>query len=312
MSRFNGVLAFAAVLATLMAGIAGADARPGFGGSFGSRGTRTFSPPPITRTAPNPAGPMERSMTQPARPTPGLAPTPVTRPGFFNRPGFFGGLLTGFLGAGLLGLLFGNGLFGGMAGFAGIIGLLLQIGLIVIVGRLIFAWWQRRNGFAMAGGPSLHDAQGLTRANLGGGAGPAGPPAVPVPITPADYDSFERLLHDVTLAYGSADLGRLRGMLTPEMFSYMADDLGGYASRGLVNETSDVALLQGDLAEAWREGDSDYATVAMRYRVKDALVDRASGHIVEGSREPQEVTELWTFGRARGGDWLLSAIQQAH
>src|SRR3954468_6759231 len=105
MSRFNGVLAFAAVLATLMAGIAGADARPGFGGSFGSRGTRTFSPPPITRTAPNPAGPMERSMTQPARPTPGLAPTPVTRPGFFNRPGFFGGLLTGFLGAGLLGLL---------------------------------------------------------------------------------------------------------------------------------------------------------------------------------------------------------------
>ena len=25
---------------------------------------------------------------------------------------------------------------------------------------------------------------------------------------------------------------------------------------------------------------------------------------------PQEVTELWTFRRARGGDWLLSAIQQ--
>jgi predicted lipid-binding transport protein (Tim44 family) len=26
---------------------------------------------------------------------------------------------------------------------------------------------------------------------------------------------------------------------------------------------------------------------------------------------PQENTELWTFRRARGGQWLLSAIQQA-
>ena len=30
-------------------------------------------------------------------------------------------------------------------GFASIIGLLLQVVLVVIVARLIFAWWQRRN-----------------------------------------------------------------------------------------------------------------------------------------------------------------------
>jgi predicted lipid-binding transport protein (Tim44 family) len=68
-------------------------------------------------------------------------------------------------------------------------------------------------------------------------------------------------------------------------------------------------LRQGDLAEAWREGDTEYATVAMKFALKDSMVDRASGRTVEGG-EPSEVTELWTFMRARGGNWLLSAIQQ--
>src|ERR1700737_83053 len=78
--------------------------------------------------------------------------------GAFNRPGLFGGLLGGFLGAGLLGLLFGHGLFGGMGGIASIFGLLLQIALVVIVARLIWGWWQRRQTPAYAGGPTLREA----------------------------------------------------------------------------------------------------------------------------------------------------------
>ncbi len=309
MSRFRVVLALTALAAAVVLAASQADARPGFGGSFGSRGMRTFSPPPVTRTAPNPASPVERSMTQPARPAPNVAQPSLANRGFFNRPGFFGGLLAGFLGAGLLGLLFGNGLFGGLAGLSGMIGLLLQIALIVIVGRLIFAWWQRRNGLALAGGPSLRDAAGHSRPDFGGGTGGQASPQ-PLTITQADFDAFERLLGEVTLAYGAADLGRLRTMVTPEMLSYFSEDLAGYASRGLSNEVGDIKLLQGDLSEAWQEGQSEYATVAMRYRLTDALVERASGRIVEGSRSPQEVTELWTFRRARGGDWMLSAIQQ--
>jgi predicted lipid-binding transport protein (Tim44 family) len=66
------------------------------------------------------------------------------RPGLFGG-GLFGGSAAGFLGAGLFGLLFGHGFFGGMAGFTSIIGLLLHVMRVVIVARLIFAWWQRRN-----------------------------------------------------------------------------------------------------------------------------------------------------------------------
>ena len=54
-------------------------------------------------------------------------------------------------------------------------------------------------------------------------------------------------------------------------------DTNDNASNGDVNQISDVKLLQGDLSEAWREGDKDYATVAMRYGLKDRYVDRATG-----------------------------------
>ena len=49
----------------------------------------------------------------------------------------------------------------------------------------------------------------------------------------------------------------------------------------------------------------------MRYSLVDRYVDRATGRVADGSDQPQQATELWTFMRAHGGSWLLSAIQQA-
>jgi predicted lipid-binding transport protein (Tim44 family) len=111
----------------------------------------------------------------------------------------------------------------------------------------------------------------------------------------------------VQAAYSAEDLGKLRRLVTPEMLSYFAEELSANASKGVVNRISDVKLMQGDLAEAWREGDTEYATVAMRFSLKDEIVDRESNRVVEGG--PDEATEIWTFMRTRGGHWLLSAIQ---
>jgi hypothetical protein len=77
------------------------------------------------------------------------------------------------------------------------------------------------------------------------------------------------------------------------VLSYFSEQLAANASRGLINRVTDVKLLRGDLAEAWREGNTDYATVAMNFALKDSMVERASGQTVEGG-EPSEVTELWT------------------
>jgi predicted lipid-binding transport protein (Tim44 family) len=182
---------------------------------------------------------------------------------------------------------------------------------------MLWTWWQRRNQPALAGGPSLRDyhaGNGSAPMGFGGGSGVARTSARAsgtdeVGLTPDDFNSFEKVLGDVQGAYSAEDLGRLRRLVTPEMLSYFAEELSANASKGVLNRVSDVKLLQGDLAEAWREGDTDYATVAMRYSLNDETVDRESGRVVEGG--PDEATEIWTFMRARGGHWLLSAIQQA-
>jgi predicted lipid-binding transport protein (Tim44 family) len=281
-----------------------ADARAGGGFSMGSRGARTFSMPPRTSTAPGSASPFNRTITQPG--SPGLG-APASG-GFFNRPGrgMLGGLAAGFLGAGLLGMLFGGGMFGGLGGFSSFFGLLLQIGLIVIVVRMAMSWWQRRQQTAYAGAAAGPAAQASFRpGGFGLGSGSA-----PLEILPPDYQAFERLLGEIQAAWSDEDVAKLHTLATPEMVSYFAGDLEQNRARNVVNKVSGVRLLQGDLAEAWREGDSDYASVAMRYSLVDKTIDRASGRLVEGSDVPAEATEVWTFVRRRGSPWELSGIQQ--
>jgi predicted lipid-binding transport protein (Tim44 family) len=130
-----------------------------------------------------------------------------------------------------------------------------------------------------------------------------------VGLTPDDFNAFEKILAEVQSAYSAEDLARLRRQVTPEMLSYFSEELSANASKGVVDRVSDVKLLQGDLAEAWREGDSDYATVAMRFSLNEETLDRDSGRVVQGG--PDEATEVWTFMRVRGGHWLVSAIQQS-
>jgi predicted lipid-binding transport protein (Tim44 family) len=309
--RTRGIMqAFAVVLSLalpLMLAASSADARIGGGISSGSRGARTFSAPPSTSTAPGTAQPLNRTMTQPGSPGVGA---PAAGGGFFNRPGgMLGGLAAGFLGAGLLGMLFGGGMFSGLGGISSIFGLILQIGLIVIVVRLAMSWWQRRHATepAYAGAAASPAAPSSFRTGTGFGLGSA---SAPLEIIPSDYETFERLLGEIQDAWSKEDIARLHTLATPEMVSYVTGDLAEHKARNQVNLVSGVKLLQGDLAEAWREGDTDFASVALRYALIDKTVDRATGRLVSGSEAPTEVTEVWTFLWPRGANWELSAIQQ--
>ncbi len=217
----RGILQAIAVVLSLalplIAAVSPADARIGGGLSSGSRGARTFSAPPSTSTAPNAAQPFNRTITQPAGPGLG-APAGG---GFFNRPGMgmLGGLAAGFLGAGLLGMLFGGGMFGGLGGLSSIIGLMLQIGLIIMVIRLAMSWWQRRHepAAAYAGGPAGPGASPSFRAAAGFGLGSG---SAPLEIIPSDYEAFERLLGEIQDAWSNEDVARLHTLATPEMVSY--------------------------------------------------------------------------------------------
>ncbi len=297
--------------------ISSADARVGGGFSSGSRGSRTFSAPPSTTTAPNAAQPFNRTFTQPGSPGTSSSGGFFNRAGggFFNRGGLLGGLAAGFLGAGLFGLLFGGGLFSGLGGLSSILGLLLQIALIVFVARLAMSWWQRRQmsepAYAGPGGGSAGPGN-TSASNFGGMGFGLGSGSAPLQIEPADYEAFERLLVEMQAAYSNEDLNRLRTIATPEMVAFFAEDLQENRARNQINKVSDTKLLQGDLAESWREGDREYASVAMRFSMIDRFVDASSGRLVDGSDQPVEATEVWTFVRQRGGNWMLSAIQQTN
>ena len=305
--------AFAVVAALAAGGLLAADyaeARGGKGGSVGSRGSKTFDAPPATKTAPNAAQPIQKSITQPGAPS-AAAVSPAAG-GFASRFGGMKGLLMGgLIGAGLASL-FG---FGG--GFAAMLGFVLQMALIAGVVMLVIAFFRSRSGGtpalaqASAGAATAPPQQNAYRTNAGGLGGAAPAPA----IVGDDFNAFERLLKQVQLAYANNDIKALGDVTTPEMLSHLARELDENTKQGVSNDLSEPKLLQGDLAESWREGTMEYATVAMRYELIDATVEKKTGRVVAGSTtEPQQVTEIWTFVRPANGrpeQWELSAIQQA-
>ena len=305
MSRLRLPLAAALALAIALApGLA--HARVGGGASMGSRGGFTYSAPPATSTAPSIA-PMQRSYTPRSEPSYG-APSPGFAPSY-GRGAFTSGLLGGLVGAGIGGMLFGHGMFGGIDGGGSVIGLLIQFALIFFVGRwllrMVFARQPMFAGFG-GSGTGAGPRPGMFG---GGGSGRATPP--PIAIAPADYQAFEQLLKGMQAAWSAEDLNALRSVATPEMTSYFGEQLAELRSRGLRNTVTDVRLEKGDLAQAWSEGSREYATVAMRFSMLDVTQD-GTGRVVDGSRtERQLVTEVWTFVRSSGGRWILSAIQQA-
>mgnify|MGYP000908893326 CR=1 FL=1 len=320
--KFFGILAIG--LATMLTLADFAEARRASGG-FGSRGTRTFQAPAATRTAPAPAAPIERTMTpqtQTARPAtaPNAQQTQTGRPG-----GLFGGLAGGLMGGLLMGGLFGMLMGSGFGGGFGFLGLLLQGVLIFFLVRFAMRMFANRQpSYSGAGGaPSPRkDVSGgpgfqipkIGGLNLGGGMpspqrGPAGS-TDEIGIGQQDLERFEGLLKEMQAAYANEDYAGLRRITTPEAMSYLAEELSENATKGVRNEVRDVHLVQGDVSESWREGNVDYATVAMRYESIDVLRERATGRVVSGDPDNlSESTEIWTFVRRPGTDWQISAIQ---
>lgn len=330
----TGLLAFAVPLTAV--------AKPGGGGSSGSRGTRTQSAPAATPTAPKPAAPIERTATPaPAAPStatpaavmpaaampagaraPQAAPAPTAAAAAAAKPRFGTGMMAGLLGAGLMGAVLGAGFSGGLGGIMSFIGIFMQMALLAGIVFFAVRWFRNRSTPATAGANlNTNSSSNVMRrdaVNLGNTMGNAAPRAAPRPennrpvqINPADFSFFEKLLGDVQANYSADDMNALRNITTSEMASYFAEELSDNAKKGWINRITDVKLLQGDLSESWGEPGVDYATVAMRFALTDVMLERDSNkQVASYNNGKQEATELWTFMRPVAGSWKLSAIQQ--
>jgi predicted lipid-binding transport protein (Tim44 family) len=263
----------------------------GGGSSFGSRGLRSFEN--------NGASPLSRSIAPTA---PAASPLAGAYGGsFFQRHPFMTGLFGGFL---------GSMLFHGLGGFGNVLGGLLT--LLIIVGLVFFVI-------------RLFSGRGFSLAGAGGGMPRSvGAAAAPAPhyrghdttVAESDLNAFQAIHAAVQEAWSQGDLGRMRQLMTPEMLSYFSEELTRNSSQGVQNIVSDVRLLKGEISESWEEGDLQYATAYLRWSAIDYVVrlGRSPGqpdYVVSGDpKVPVEAEEIWTFVRRRGGNWLLSAIQQ--
>jgi predicted lipid-binding transport protein (Tim44 family) len=272
-----------------------ADARAGSsyhggGSSFGSRGLRSFEN--------NGASPLTRSVNpSPQATRPFGAPAPAYGGGsFFQRHPFLTGLFGGFL---------GSWLFHGLGGFGHVLGGLftfLIIGLLIAFVIRLFAG----RGFAYSG-------MGGVPRSVGAAAAPAATfRGRDVNVSDTDLVEFQRIHAAVQDAWSRGDLAQMRRLMTPEMLGYFSEELTKNSSQGVQNLVTNVNLLKGEVTEAWEEGDLEYATAYLRWSALDYTTRIGNpNQIVAGDpRLHSEAEEVWTFVRRRGGDWLLSAIQQ--
>ena len=289
-----------------------AEARAGssYGGrpsSFGSRGVRSWDN--------NGAQPLNRSVAPQPPSSPDFAPgmpAPAYGGSFFQRHPFLTGLAGGLVGSWLFGHAASAEGAGGAAG--SMFGTLLWITFIGFLIWFAVRLFRRRafsNGWSGAG------TTGFGPRSVGAAAAPASRfRGRDVNLGDADLQAFQRIHASTQQAWSAGDLGAMRRLMTPEMLNYFSEELSRNTSRGLHNIIGDVQLVKGELSEAWEEGDLQYATAFLRWRAVDYVQrlgappgDRNA--LVSGDpRTPGEFEEMWTFVRRRGGEWLLSAIQQ--
>lgn len=303
-SRGFRLSALMAVLVALFSFSAVGMAEARSGGSFGSRGMRTYQSAPATSTIPKATAPVQRSTTTAGTTAAGSS---------FGRGGLFGGfggwILGGLLFSGLFGMMFG----GGFGGFGGLLALVVQLAILFFVVRWLFGRFRQPAAAPAGGGYGYSYAPRQDWSPGGGSAGTARSRSGnrdEIGVTNADLNVFEQRLSQLQDAYSREDYDALRRITTPEVTGYLSEELGRNTAQGIRNEVYDVTLVSGDVAEAWREGSAEYATVALRYESRDVMRERATGRIVSGDTDISEKSEVWTFVRRNRGDWLLSAIQE--
>lgn len=272
------------------------------GGSFGYRGTRTYS-------APQQNPPVRQQTTQQAGQQPGQQATAQSAPMGPRGGGLFGGLAGGLAGGILGGLIFSSfghaGVAPGASGGVGILDILL-IGAGIF---MIMRFFRKKK--------STDDFLGGRKAAIGvpaAGSLEAGLGDISRMDGYFDEEHFMTeaidIFFNVQAAWVRGDVDQLRSIVAPQALETLRAQLDELKDKGLVNRVEGVAIKDSAITEAWQEKGTDFITLKIAASALDYVVD-PSGKVVDGSNtEPVRFTEYWTFGREIGKDWKLSAIQQ--
>lgn len=293
-----------------------ADARRfGGGGSFGSRGSKSFSTPQ--------KAPQQRT------------PTQAQRAGQQPQKSGWKSALMGGLGGLLIGGLLGSLLFGEFGG----VGLM---DFVILAAIAFFAWkfFKSRRGASQpgmartAGGPYGHQApmdghdpdhQGMP---MGGGGGAFSTPDADevtqglehIMAMDPGFDEAQFLqgaqgaFEAIQRAWADWNVERLRPLVTDRMWGMVQQQAQELQAAGERNILEKLQFQRVEISEAWQESGSDYLTVRFMVSMLDYTLN-AQGQVIDGSPDNLvEVEEYWTFTRETGGTggphWFLTAVQQ--
>ena len=299
-------------------------ARAGGGTSSGSRGSRSYSSPTRTYSAPTPAP------SPSTRPTPAPTPAPIAQPA--PTGGFLRSMAGGILGGLLGGMLFSSlGFAGGTGGFGGGFGMM---DLLLLAGIAYLIYWFVRRGrarqeAALASGPA--DRSMVEPYGMSGGASTT--LDAPAPSWQQDLErglghlrqmdpgfdegAFREGCTDrffqIQAGWMRRDLETLRPLLTEEMQAAFAKQIETANAKRQINKLENITVRSVELTEAWQEQGQDYVTVRILANLLDYTVDETTGRVVAGDDSvPVKFEEFWTWVRPVGkNDWRLSAINQA-
>jgi len=143
----QSVARLAALTVALLIGADESDARPADGMTLGGGATSAFISSPAAAANSNSVGVVAPRMT--AQVVPLYQGGSLS--GLFSRGGMLGGFAAGFLGSGVLGLLFGRGLTSGLGGVPSYLGLIFQMALLLMLARLIWTRWRSDDALSPAG-----------------------------------------------------------------------------------------------------------------------------------------------------------------
>jgi predicted lipid-binding transport protein (Tim44 family) len=292
-----------------------AHARVGGGGSFGSRGSRSYSSPSRPYSNPGPS-------RQQATPSP-VQPTPTQQPaggGFLRSLG--GGLLGGLIG----GMLFRSLGFGGLGnGFGGSGIGIFEILLIGGIGYFIFRTMRRKRSDENLPYQNSYQQGNYQTESLPSyeRTGQEYKEDTSVGISHIrqmdpvfDENRFKDTAMDIFFkiqgAWMNRDLSPVNSLLTDEMRTIIQEDVNKLLREKQVNKLENIAVRNVDITEAWQESGQDFLTVLFRANLLDYTTDDATGEVIEGSKiDPIKFEEYWTVTRTIGNNpWQLSAINQ--
>ena len=112
-------------------------------------------------------------------------------------------------------------------------------------------------------------------------------------------------------AFAKGDVATLKPLLAPSVFENFAGAIHAREAAGEQLETRIEAVRKVELVEARLDGRMAYVTVKFVSEQVNLTTDR-DGNVLDGSKEPHEVIDIWIFARdTRAGDpnWQLVATR---